>query len=334
MDALFPPPPALEAFGAQAARLVKALERNRLSPAYLIEGGDADTLLAAARALAAAAVTGAPPGPRDPGAEGRVARGTHPDVHELTRDKQTVISVAALTEVLERVGVTPLEGVRQAFVIHPAEAMEAQGLARYLKALEEPPAHTLFLLLSTRPERLPDTVLSRCRRVRLAPLAEGAVADALVAEGAAPEEARTIAGRAGGSLGRARRLWRAGAPALLAALGDAEAPVVRTAEATLAALQRHAGEAAAEDEREGDMRRQHLREVLRDLIHALCVDARDAACGRPVRWVAPRTPAAALDLLRGLERLDLAVVSNVTPAVVVLSLAGLLRGSDPEAPPA
>jgi DNA polymerase-3 subunit delta' len=72
--------------------------------------------------------------------------------------------------------------------------------------LEEPPADAVIVLLSARPDELPETVLSRCHVVTFQPLAERFVADTLAAEGADPSLALLAARLAGGNLGRARRL--------------------------------------------------------------------------------------------------------------------------------
>jgi DNA polymerase-3 subunit delta' len=75
-----------------------------------------------------------------------------------------------------------------------------------LKALEEPPGQTVFLLSSARPDEIPETIRSRCHTVTFHPLSERFVADALVGEGIEEGRARLAARIAGGNLGRARRL--------------------------------------------------------------------------------------------------------------------------------
>ncbi len=320
-------PHPLLAFGSAGQLLLRTLAGGRLSPSYLLEGNDEDSLLEAGRAFAAAALTGSPPGVRREAAEARVRRGSHPDLTELTRDKATVISVTALESVLARIHATPLESERQVFLIHPAEAMEAEGVARYLKALEEPPARTFFVLLSTRPERLPETVLSRCRRVRIPPLAAGMIAETLASEGLAHAAAARLARACGGSLTRARRMLRAGLLEQLDALARAargEHLLVQAAEQLVQALTRAASDEATDDERAVDTKREHLRQLLRDLLYALCCDAREAACGRETDWTGPRPVEEALDLVAALQRLEIAVVSNVTPQVVAIETARAL----------
>ncbi len=317
----------LASLGEVGVRLRRALDAGRISPSYLVEGVDgADARDAALRFASALLALG-----RDEEHAARVARrvaaGAHGDLHVLEKDKATVISVEALSATLEEAYRTPVEGRYQVFVIDPAEAMEPEGIARYLKILEEPPAGTVFLLVSTRPDRLPATVLSRVRRISLPPLPEQSIAKRLVAEGRDEEAARRLARWGGGSLARARRLADAGATeivdrVLCAARG--EAGVADVADQVLAAV---AGSAA---ERRTDapattQRRQEIRAGLQDLLHALAIEARDRAAGRPSALPPGVYAEDATRLLVDLGRLDAAVAQNVTPAVVVIETIRRVR---------
>ncbi|HYU58517.1 MAG TPA: DNA polymerase III subunit delta', partial [Actinomycetota bacterium] len=101
---------------------------------------------------------------------------------------------------------TAPEPGRKVFVVREADRLNEAAADVLLKVLEEPPPETVLLLLSARPEELPETIRSRCHQVTFHPLSERFVVDALVAEGI-PEERALLACRlAGGNLGRARRL--------------------------------------------------------------------------------------------------------------------------------
>lgn len=319
----------LEGFGAPGAMLLRTLAAERLSPSYLFEGSDGEALHEAARAFAAGILAASPPGAANERVFRLAREGAHPDLHELSQDKATVISVAALTPVLERAHSTPLEARHQVFLIDPAEAMEAEGIARYLKSLEEPPEGTVFILVTTRAERLPDTVLSRCRRVRFPPLARAAIAARLLEDGAAADVADEAALMAGGSLARARRLVDAdvldAARALVEAGIDAQPRVGETSERVLAQLQKGAADLAARDERETDTKRQYLRVLMRDVLRVLCVSARERAAGRTGGPLPAVDPDRALDLIQGWGALETAVVSNVTPAAILIEAMALLR---------
>ena len=101
---------------------------------------------------------------------------------------------------------TAPEPGRKVFVIREADRLNPAAADVLLKVLEEPPADTVLLLLSARPDELPETVMSRCHVVTFGPLSEPFVVETLVAEGVDPDRAALAARLAGGNLGRARRL--------------------------------------------------------------------------------------------------------------------------------
>ena len=101
---------------------------------------------------------------------------------------------------------TAPEPGKKVFVIREADRLNPAAADTLLKVLEEPPADAVIVLLSARPDELPETVLSRCHVVTFQPLAEQFVADTLAGEGADPSRALLAARLAGGNLGRARRL--------------------------------------------------------------------------------------------------------------------------------
>ena len=319
----------LHAFGKIGSVLLRTLEAERISPSYLLEGTDSETLREAAFAFAAGVLAGSPPAPMDERVFRLAVAGRHPDLHVLTKDKATVISVAALTPVLARAYTTPLECSHQVFIIDPAEAMDAAGIARYLKALEEPPEGTVFILLSVRPERLPDTVLSRCRRLRFPPLDDEALMASLARGGMPESDAHRVARFAGGSIGRARRMQAHGvidvAIDLVTAARASEAGVGLAAETALSHLTREAAELAAADTSETDTKRQHVRHLLSDVLRVLSIEARDAAAGRPGVLLRGVDAESAIELLEAWGSLDAAVAMNVTPAVVLIEMMGALR---------
>lgn len=111
----------------------------------------------------------------------------HPDIHVLdhlpanddeakkkaegkpyqTKRNITVDQVRAM---IRRLSTKPTMGARRAIVIDPADDLEKGAINALLKALEEPPAGTFFLLVTHQPGRLLPTVRSRCRVLRFAPL--------------------------------------------------------------------------------------------------------------------------------------------------------------------
>lgn len=105
-----------------------------------------------------------------------------------------------------RAYLTSPEGGWKVLRLDQADRMTEEAADVLLKALEEPPDLTAFILSSARPDEIPETVRSRCHTVTFLPLSEGFVAEALSGEGVEPERARLAARIAGGNLGRARRL--------------------------------------------------------------------------------------------------------------------------------
>lgn len=85
------------------------------------------------------------------------------------------ISIAQIRELESFVSVSTHRDGYRVILLHPAEAMNANAANAILKMLEEPPADTRFLLVTSEPKRLLPTVVSRCRRLEM-PAPEKSVA--------------------------------------------------------------------------------------------------------------------------------------------------------------
>jgi len=107
-----------------------------------------------------------------------------------------------------RAYLTPPEPGRKVMVALQADRLRVEAADVLLKVLEEPPLDTVFILLSARPDDLPDTVRSRCQEIGFPALAEEFVVETLVAEGLDQDRALLACRLAGANLGRARRLAR------------------------------------------------------------------------------------------------------------------------------
>jgi DNA polymerase-3 subunit delta' len=105
--------------------------------------------------------------------------------------------------VIDRAGYRPFEGRRRVVIIDHADALVPQAQNALLKTLEEPPSGSAFLLVTSRPDALLPTVLSRCPRLRLRRLDAKDVASVLIKQGRAEVEARATAASADGSIGHA-----------------------------------------------------------------------------------------------------------------------------------
>lgn len=109
--------------------------------------------------------------PPESGTFRRIVSGGHPDFRALERPEgKTSIPVENVRGILGFVHQTPAESDWKAIVIDSADELNTSGANAILKALEEPPPHTLFLLVSHAPGRLLPTIRSRCRKLALTPL--------------------------------------------------------------------------------------------------------------------------------------------------------------------
>jgi len=194
---------------------------GRLVHAYLFEGAVGTGRLHLARALSAATLCAAPIAAGGCGTCApcrRLAAGTHPDYLELPREPQ-MLRIARFCghhggddsreaiehpPVLDFLHTRPSEGGRRICVIPDAERMNEAAANAFLKTLEEPPGDALLLLTAANRERMRETVVSRCRRIRVQPLPTATIAAELLRRQAAAEpDATALAELAEGSLGAA-----------------------------------------------------------------------------------------------------------------------------------
>lgn len=128
----------------------------------------------------------------------------HPSLFVFEREGAS-ISVDQARSIVDRAGLAPPEGGLQVFVLTDFHLV-AQAGPTLLKAIEEPPASTVFIVLAD--EVTPDlvTIASRCTVVEFPPVPPMIVAAQLVAEGVSADVADVAARAAGGDLDRARLL--------------------------------------------------------------------------------------------------------------------------------
>jgi DNA polymerase III subunit delta' len=136
----------------------------------------------------------------------RILQGNHPDV-VVEKPEKGRIRIDKIRELQLFLAYAPIEGRCRVVIIDDAHRMNPAAQNALLKTLEEPPPARMIVLVSSNPSLLLPTVLSRCRRVRFAPLQPSVVADYMRREkGLDPERATAIAGMSGGSLARALEL--------------------------------------------------------------------------------------------------------------------------------
>jgi DNA polymerase-3 subunit delta' len=153
----------------------------------------------------------------------KIARGVHPDVvisSLAPRSKQIVMDEAR--RIQELATLPPLEGRIRVVLIADADLLNPSAANSLLKILEEPPQHTLFLLVTTRPYAVLPTIRSRCVQLRVAPAPRAELAQWLSSTlNLTPEKAHVAVllaeGRTGGAL---RYLLGAAAQSRLASLQE------------------------------------------------------------------------------------------------------------------
>ncbi len=214
--------------GQDAARdaFLAAYSSDRLHHGWLISGpkgvGKATLAWQIARFLIATppaqddGLFGAPPPPSSLqiDAEHPVARrmmaGSEPSLfvlkrpydEKLKRLKQD-ITVDEVRKLKGFFALSAADGGHRVVIVDSADEMNVNAANALLKLLEEPPKDTTLLLVSHQPSRLLPTIRSRCRELRLSPLAPDQVAQALAQAGQDGTQAAALSTLAGGSVGEA-----------------------------------------------------------------------------------------------------------------------------------
>ena len=88
--------------------------------------------------------------------------GNHPDIIEL--DAASNNGVDDIREIIEQVPYAPMLGKYKVYIVDEVHMLTTQAFNALLKTLEEPPAHVIFILATTDPQKVIPTVLSRCQR--------------------------------------------------------------------------------------------------------------------------------------------------------------------------
>ena len=134
----------------------------------------------------------------------RIGRRVHADVLFLEPGDTGSIRIEQIREAIERSAYRPFEGRRRVVIINDADAIVTEAQNALLKTLEEPPASSTFVLVTSRPDTLLITVRSRCQRLRFGRLAPADVAGVLMGKhGYAEADAHAAASLSDGSIGRA-----------------------------------------------------------------------------------------------------------------------------------
>ena len=122
-------------------------------------------------------------------------------------NKQGQIGVDEASAIVKKLSLKAFEGNYKVLIIWMAEKLNTAASNKLLKLIEEPPEKTVLLLITENEDQIINTILSRCQVVKLYPLSENYIKDALVErEHISEKEALKIAHQANGNWNRARQI--------------------------------------------------------------------------------------------------------------------------------
>jgi len=154
--------------------LQRSLERGRLGHAYLFQGDELGELEGIARTLAKVLNCLQP---RRAGSAAtdccddcvncrKIEHGNHADVHWVRPESRSrVVTMDQMRELMREVNLKPTEAEFKVGVIVGGDRLNVNSANAFLKTLEEPPAKSVLILLTTEPQRLLETIVSRCLRL-------------------------------------------------------------------------------------------------------------------------------------------------------------------------
>jgi DNA polymerase-3 subunit gamma/tau len=146
--------------------LRNAVADGSVAHAYLFSGprGTGKTTTARILAKALDCETGPTPDPDNSCESCReITEGRHPDVYEIDAASRTGVD-ALRDEVISKVNYAATRGGYKVYIIDEVHMLSTAAFNALLKTLEEPPPKTVFVLCTTHPHKVPETILSRCQR--------------------------------------------------------------------------------------------------------------------------------------------------------------------------
>lgn len=185
--------------GPIKAYLEKALQSDSLHHTLLFSGLEGVGKFLLAKALARRLLDSS---------ETRVEKEIHPDLHILrTEGKSGLHSVQQIRDMITEMHKPPLEAPKKVFIFIDAERMQPVSANALLKTLEEPDLDSAIILISSAPNEIMPTILSRCIHLAFQPLSKDEISSYLQERrGLSPEQANLLSRQSHGSLGAAIRI--------------------------------------------------------------------------------------------------------------------------------
>ena len=181
--------------------LVRSLETNKVSHAYLLVGLPHIGKTTLARGLAQALnCVGASPPCGVCRSCWLVQADKHPDVRVLAPENGH-IKIEDIRDLQRMAALSPVEGWYRVFVISQVDQATASAANGLLKTLEEPPERVVLLLTASRMESLLPTIVSRCQVLNLRPLSIKEVVATLLSRGVDKARAELLGRLSGGRVG-------------------------------------------------------------------------------------------------------------------------------------
>jgi DNA polymerase III subunit delta' len=154
--------------------LQRSLARGRLGHAYLFTGDLLEELELLARTLAKTLNCQKPVRTGQAATDccdecpscRKIDNEAHADIHwARPESKSRIVTVEQMRDLTQQIQLKPTEAEYKVAIIGAADRLNAQAANAFLKTLEEPPAKSVLILLSTEPSRILETILSRCLRL-------------------------------------------------------------------------------------------------------------------------------------------------------------------------
>jgi DNA polymerase-3 subunit delta' len=131
----------------------------------------------------------------------QLAAKAHNPYHQIAITNATQIRIASVRELKRNLSLSASTGGRRCVIVSRAEELTTEAANAFLKTLEEPHDNITLILTTSSPEKILQTILSRCQQIKFSPVAEEGIISYLIDnKGLEQHHARTVAAFARGSI--------------------------------------------------------------------------------------------------------------------------------------